>query len=745
MGMFDAYNSVGPQINVKLFGDAAAQGVAVGNSLPTPLAAGVQGAEQGYKFVADQQQEQAKTEQIQTQTAGEQQQNQIRAMQLQTDQLNQDSQNQLVLQDTQNKLAVAKTTAQDLKNTDTITTAIANGDTKAVGAVFSDPNTVGTLSRNGALADKAARLVINDPTADPTAKAKAQAFQDLQKEAEYERANAELIKAKRESDLDPKYTDNLAKVSASIAGATGLTNNAPIPESDILQYSSAPNGYWHLNTDSTGKQSINTNVQPNTKANEEIAGLKLKQPYQLFKGNDLVGNFDEAQFKDFNEGKQEIIARRNSHGLYTSSPIQQQTQQTSTPQVNVPTFNGTPQPTPTAVPQVVAPPAPDGMSQDAWQQRYQAQVQQRSQVSDKKTAEVQVTPSAGIIANLKAKQQAANGGAVTPSVAVASTPTPTPVETIPPAPASLDAGSSSPKARVSNIVYSTPDTVNERLSRVAGAPVALDTEGPVAISNRKVDAVNSSELLTNAPAILKGIAAQHRDGKISDKTAEGLSVLPPELVQGVAAVESGGVSKAVSGTNVHGLMQVTKATAKSYGLNREIPEENVLAGALFLTDMMSRYNGNLRYALTAYSAAGPGAVSDAIANAPSGEWADVKAELKKSLSPDRYAQAANYADNVLAYTTQFMGNNAQHDQALLWAMQRSGVIKPGNSLYHPATAQESKPLVDALKSKQAKGSSSSSSSSNTPESGVDSNGAPLDDQEEENHIDVNPNTDQVKA
>jgi soluble lytic murein transglycosylase-like protein len=86
--------------------------------------------------------------------------------------------------------------------------------------------------------------------------------------------------------------------------------------------------------------------------------------------------------------------------------------------------------------------------------------------------------------------------------------------------------------------------------------------------------------------------------------------LPPEFLQSVAAAESGYRENAVSPKGAIGLMQVMPATAKAYGADPSIPEQNVDAGTRYLRDLLLKYRADdhqVSRALAAYNA-GPGAV-----------------------------------------------------------------------------------------------------------------------------------------
>jgi soluble lytic murein transglycosylase-like protein len=75
------------------------------------------------------------------------------------------------------------------------------------------------------------------------------------------------------------------------------------------------------------------------------------------------------------------------------------------------------------------------------------------------------------------------------------------------------------------------------------------------------------------------------------------------LVRAVIVVESGFNPRAVSKKGAVGLMQLQPATARRYGV-KDIydPDQNIRAGAHYLSDLLTRFNSNLELALAAYNA-----------------------------------------------------------------------------------------------------------------------------------------------
>jgi len=87
------------------------------------------------------------------------------------------------------------------------------------------------------------------------------------------------------------------------------------------------------------------------------------------------------------------------------------------------------------------------------------------------------------------------------------------------------------------------------------------------------------------------------------RAAQAASVRP-ELVRAVIVVESGFNPRAISRRGAIGLMQLLPTTARRYGaFNAFDPEQNIRAGALYLSDLMARFGEKkLELVLAAYNA-----------------------------------------------------------------------------------------------------------------------------------------------
>ena len=95
--------------------------------------------------------------------------------------------------------------------------------------------------------------------------------------------------------------------------------------------------------------------------------------------------------------------------------------------------------------------------------------------------------------------------------------------------------------------------------------------------------------------------AAHYDALIAGAAKS--ATVQAALLRAVIVVESGFNPRAVSKRGAVGLMQLLPATARRYGAKNPFdPEQNVRAGAHYLSDLLTRFDSNLELALAAYNA-----------------------------------------------------------------------------------------------------------------------------------------------
>jgi len=110
----------------------------------------------------------------------------------------------------------------------------------------------------------------------------------------------------------------------------------------------------------------------------------------------------------------------------------------------------------------------------------------------------------------------------------------------------------------------------------------------------------------------------------------------PALVKSIVAAESAFNANAVSQKGALGLMQLMPETARQYGADPLIPEQNIEAGTQYLGELIQRYGkyrNGLKRAIAAYNA-GPGTV-----------------DRYKGIPP--YKETRGYVVRVLTYMKQY--------------------------------------------------------------------------------------------
>ena len=111
--------------------------------------------------------------------------------------------------------------------------------------------------------------------------------------------------------------------------------------------------------------------------------------------------------------------------------------------------------------------------------------------------------------------------------------------------------------------------------------------------------------------------------------------LEPALIHAVIATESKHNARAKSNKGAYGLMQLMPATARRFNVqNKNDVGQNILAGSLYLRELLNLFNGDLKLSLAAYNA-GPTAVQ----------------KYKNRIPP--YQETMHYVPKVLQYYKQY--------------------------------------------------------------------------------------------
>ena len=155
------------------------------------------------------------------------------------------------------------------------------------------------------------------------------------------------------------------------------------------------------------------------------------------------------------------------------------------------------------------------------------------------------------------------------------------------------------------------------------APVSVAPQKQSNIDTKKVELVKATAKPDNTSAVISGPLPEKNTetktsiggaptllAKFEDLITEAADKfgLNPALLKAVIKHESGGNPQAVSPDGAKGLMQLIDSTASMMGVvNPFDPVENIMGGAKYLSQLISRFDGSIDKAIASYNA-GPGAV-----------------------------------------------------------------------------------------------------------------------------------------
>jgi len=132
--------------------------------------------------------------------------------------------------------------------------------------------------------------------------------------------------------------------------------------------------------------------------------------------------------------------------------------------------------------------------------------------------------------------------------------------------------------------------------------------------------------------VLKGAVLSQKEENLNGIFHEAAAKydVPERLLKAVGKAESGFQADAVSSCGAEGIMQLMPSTASALGVENPFnPEQNIMGGAKYLSQLLSSFGGNAKLAVAAYNA-GSGAV-------------------RKYGGVPPYRETQNYVKKVLGY------------------------------------------------------------------------------------------------
>ncbi|MFJ7848859.1 lytic transglycosylase domain-containing protein [Peribacillus sp. NPDC097206] len=149
------------------------------------------------------------------------------------------------------------------------------------------------------------------------------------------------------------------------------------------------------------------------------------------------------------------------------------------------------------------------------------------------------------------------------------------------------------------------DTLENTSQSLGSLLSNVETEAKSILQSNTIHSLNNP-LTTALPEKKTSETVTNFDDMISE--AATLYNLPEKLIRSVIKQESNFNPSATSYAGAAGLMQLMPATARSLGVEDITdPKQNIMGGSKYLSQMLSRYNGDVQMALAAYNA-GPGNV-----------------------------------------------------------------------------------------------------------------------------------------